>query len=108
MIPVFHIDKLGCDAESIASLPHTPLEYMIHFQFLANLLCIHVLSLEGKGRCAGHNPEVPNLSQSINKLLRYPVTKVFLLGVCAHIHKRKHGYRFFSLGHFNSPSLSQV
>ncbi len=84
------VDELGVNADPVSGLLDTALHHVAYPQLPANLLHFHLLALVG-GRCRSvNNEDIRNLVKLGGDVFGYPVDKISLFGVSAHVDKRQH------------------
>src|SRR5262245_56415790 len=88
------IDKLAGNAQVVARLAHAAFEYIAYPELAADPLHIGGLALVGEGRVTGDDEEVAESRKSGGDLFHHAVSKVFLLGVAAHVGERQDGDRW--------------
>src|SRR4051812_13949885 len=89
----FRVDKLGCNAYSIAGFAYATFEQVADTELASNLLHVDSLASVGKARISGDYEEPFDARKAGNNVFDYAICEVFLLRVGAHILEREDGDR---------------
>src|SRR3984893_3488466 len=93
MRPVERIYTLRGDAPSAAGFAHRTLENITDGQVTPDLLHVDRLALVGKARIPGDDEEPADAGQRGDDLLDHAISKIFLLGITAHVLERHYRQR---------------
>ena len=81
MVAVRRLDQLRRDADLVAGLAHAALQDVRDVELLRHVLDVDLLALELEGRGARGNPQIGDLCQQVEQLLRQAIREVF--GPCS-------------------------
>src|SRR5580692_12977670 len=87
----FGLNRLGCDPQLFAGLPHASFDDQIRAETLPYFPDIDVGTLEVKGRCPRNHVQTGYPRKRVRDLFTDPVAKIVLLRLRTHVHERQHG-----------------
>src|SRR6266853_1169167 len=83
------INQLPCDANFPRCLAHRPLKHIAHAKPASDLLDIDSFAFEGETRVTCDNEQRLKARQRSDDFFHHAVGEIFLLGIAAHVLKRK-------------------
>src|SRR5512132_292619 len=93
MCPSGGIDELSRDAHPVGRLANAAFQRVAHPKLAPDLLHIDGAPLVGEARVAGDDEQRLEMRQRRDDVLHYPVGKIFLLWVAAHVDKGQNSNR---------------
>ncbi len=85
------VDELRVDSHTVIGPTNAALKHISYTEFLRNLPDLHRLPFVRKCRVAGDDEEAGDFGEIGDKVLGYPIAKIFLIRVSTHVDKGQHG-----------------